>query len=284
MTTGACLCGTVRYEIDDPMSAMVNCHCSMCRKEHGAAFATFVTAPIGGFRWISGEDSVASYESSPGGTRPFCRRCGSALPTLMPQMGIVAAPAGNLEGDPGIRPQMHIFAGSRLPGFEITDDLPRFDEYPPEWGDLRSVSRPPVEARAGVVPGSCLCGAMAWEVEGAPALMMNCHCSRCRRARSAAYATNAFYRLDQFRWIRGEDMADSYKLPEAEFFTQSFCRVCGSPVPRLLGKFNRAMVPVGALDADPGARPGAHIFVGSKAPWDEITDDIPQFEGMPPRS
>jgi len=283
MTTGSCLCGAVRYEIDGPFSAMVNCHCSMCRKEHGTEFATFAVAPAEGFRWLAGEDRVANYASSPQGGRSFCRSCGSALPSVIPGMQVVVAPAGNLEGDPGLSPQMHIFVGSRLPGYEITDDLPQYQEAPPEWG-LPNVTRPAVEATTPeAVPGSCLCGAMAWEVEGPPALMMSCHCSRCRRARAAAYATNAFYRLDQFRWIRGEDMADSYKVPDAQFFTQSFCRTCGSPAPRLLEKFNRAMVPVGAMDADPGARPTAHIFVGSKASWDRITDDIPQFEEMIPR-
>ena len=283
MSTGSCLCGAVRYEIDGPFNMMVNCHCSMCRKEHGSLFATFAAAPLAGFRWIAGEDNITEYASSANGKRGFCRTCGSATPTLMPQMDMVVAPAGNLDGDPGVRPQMHIFADSKAPGYLISDDLPQYDEYPPDWGMGGGVERPVVEASGDAVPGSCLCGAMAWEVEGVPALMMNCHCSRCRRGRSAAYATNAFYRLDQFRWVRGEDMADSYKVPDAQFFTQSFCRVCGSPAPRLLEKFNRAMVPVGELDADPGMRPSAHIFVGSKAPWDEITDDIPQFEEMPPR-
>jgi hypothetical protein len=282
MSTGSCLCGTVRYEIDGPFNAMVNCHCSMCRKEHGSVFVTWAVAPAEGFRWLAGEDNVGTFASSPNGARSFCRTCGSPLPTVMSGMAVVAAPAGNLEGDPGLRPQTHIFVGSRLPGFEISDDLPQFAEAPPEWG-LPDVPRRPVESREGATPGSCLCGAMAWEVEGAPALMMNCHCSRCRRARGAAFATNAFYRLDQFRWLRGEAMADSYKVPDAQYFTQSFCRECGSPVPRMLEKFNRAMVPVGAFDADPGARPGAHIFVGSKADWDLITDDIPQFQEMPPR-
>jgi hypothetical protein len=282
MSTGSCLCGTVRYEIDGPFNAMVNCHCSMCRKEHGSLFVTWVVAPAEGFRWLSGQDNIRTFASSSEGARSFCRSCGSALPTVMPGMSVVVAPAGNLEEDPGLRPQAHIFVGSRLPGYEIPDDLPQFEVAPPEWG-LPDVPRPPVEVREGVTPGSCLCGAMAWEVEGAPALMMNCHCSRCRRGRGAAFATNAFYRLESFRWLRGEDMADSYKVPDAQHFTQSFCRECGSPVPRLLEKFNRAMVPVGTFDADPGARPGAHIFVGSKAAWDLITDDIPQFEEMPPR-
>jgi hypothetical protein len=198
-------------------------------------------------------------------------------------MDMVLAPAGNLEGDPGIRPQMHIFVGSRAPGYTITDGLPQYDAYPPEWGGA-GIERPAVEAQAGVTPGSCLCGAIAWEVTGKPGLMMNCHCSRCRRARGAAHATNAFYKLDQFRWLRGEGADASFKVPDAQYFTQHFCPRCGSPTPRLMEKFNRVMIPAGGFDTDPGAQPTANIFATSKAAWFEITDGLPQFEGMPPRN
>lgn len=282
MTAGRCLCGAVRYEIDGPFGFMVNCHCSICRKAHGSQFVTFVAAPLAGFRWVSGEDHLTAYASSPKGQRTFCRTCGSAGPMLASDMGMVIAAAGSLEGDPGIRPQMHIFTGSKAPGYEITDSLPQHEEYPPEWGG-EGLPREVAKARDGVTTGGCLCGAVAWEADGPPARMMNCHCSRCRLARGAAHATNAFYRLEQFRWVRGEDHVDSYKVPDAKFFAQAFCRTCGSPAPRLLDPFNRAMVAVGTADTDPGLQPSAHIFVASKAPWFEITDAIPQYEEMPPR-
>lgn len=282
MTTGRCLCGAVRYEIDGPFTFMVNCHCSMCRKEHGAQFVTFAAAPLSGFRWITGEDNLTEYASSPSGNRSFCKTCGSAGPMLATGMDMVIAPAGSLDGDPGIRPQMHIFTGSSAPGHQITDTLPQYEEYPPGWGG-KGQPRPPVQVKPGVTAGSCLCGAIAWEADGPPATMMNCHCSRCRLARGAAYATNAFYRLEQFRWIRGEDMTDQHKVSDARFFAQAFCRTCGCPAPRVLDPFKRVMVAVGTADTDPGMQPSAHIFVGSKAPWYEITDAIPKFEERPPR-
>ena len=282
MTTGTCLCGTVRYEIDGPFNMMLNCHCSMCRKEHGSQFVTFAAAPLAGFRYLSGEDNIRQYASSSHGQRNFCQTCGSATPFVLDGPGMVIAPAGSLEGDPGIRPQMHIFVGSKSPGYVITDDLPQYDTYPPGW-DGEPVERPQAEAAEGVVPGSCLCGDVAWEVTGAPSLMMNCHCSRCRHGRAAAHATNAFYKLSQFRWLRGEDLADSYKVPDAQYFTQHFCRRCGSPTPRVMEKFNRVLIPVGEMDGDPGAQPIGHIYVAYKAPWFEITDDIPQYDEMIPR-
>src|ERR1039457_5236775 len=78
MAKGRCLCGALSYELDGPFSAMIHCHCSMCRKHHGTGFATFVVAPIAGLRWTSGEDRLARYRSSPNGVRTFCSVCGSA--------------------------------------------------------------------------------------------------------------------------------------------------------------------------------------------------------------
>jgi hypothetical protein len=124
---------------------------------------------------------------------------------------------------------------------------------------------------------------MAWEVEGAPSMMFHCHCSRCRRARSAAHATNAFYRLSQFRWIRGEELAGSFQPPDAQRFTQVFCRRCGGIGPRLVPESDAVVLPAGAMDGPPGRAVDAHIFVGSKAPWDAITDALPQFEERPTR-
>ena len=281
MVSGSCLCGQVRYEVTDPFGMMGHCHCSMCRKHHGAMFATFVAAQVGNFRWLAGEEGVGSYESSPGGSRSFCRVCGSVTPLLLPQLGIAFLPAGNLQGDLGIRPQNHHFVGSKPPWYEITDDLPQYPEHPPGF-DAPSIERPSVTPREGVVQGSCLCGDVAFEIEGLPMRVVNCHCSRCRRARSAAHATNALFRLEQLRWIRGEERVVDYKHPEARYFGVAFCARCGGALPRASRERGITVVPVGVLDSDPQMRPTAHIFVGSKASWLDITDQIPQFAEMPP--
>lgn len=72
---GSCLCGGVRYEISGPLRGVLNCHCSMCRKAHGAAFRTRASVQAADFRWVLGEDLVTYYESSPGNHRGFCRSC-----------------------------------------------------------------------------------------------------------------------------------------------------------------------------------------------------------------
>lgn len=284
MNAGSCLCGTVKYEVAGPYDTMAHCHCSMCRKHHGAMFATWVTAPLAGLRWVAGRDHVQSYQSSEQGHRYFCKGCGSVTPTVMKEMGIVVVPAGNLEGDLGIRPQMHMFATSRAAWYPITDALPQHAAYPPQFGGGEGVKRPPLTLQLGVVQGSCLCGAIAWEFEGAPERVQNCHCTRCRRARSAAHATNAFYQAAQIRWVRGQDLVESHALKGAKYFGQAFCRRCGSTVPRVVAATGRVVVPCGSLDTSPGMRPLGHCFATGKAEWFEITDGLPQYEAYPPRS
>ncbi|HVS25433.1 MAG TPA: GFA family protein [Gammaproteobacteria bacterium] len=281
MTHGTCLCGALQYEFTQPLAMMMHCHCSMCRKHHGASFATFVGAPLSAFRWIAGEDAAARYKSSEQGVRSYCRRCGSVAPTLSPKAGFAVAPAGNLDGDPGIRAQVHMFVGSKAPWYTITDSLPQHEAIPPELGGGTGVERPRVEQRDGIADGSCLCGAVAYELSR-PIRMYHCHCSRCRRARGAAHATNVGVKIDDFRFTRGQDLVAEYKVPDARFFAVAFCTRCGGEAPRVSRERGLVNVPAGTLDTDPGLRPQAHIYVTSKAPWFEITGDLPQFPAMMP--
>jgi hypothetical protein len=248
----------------------------MCRKTHGTAFATAAGFPASDFRFLSGETGIRRYESSPGNARCFCGRCGSSVPGA-PFDGTVFVAIGNVEGDPGGRPMAHIFVGSKAPWYDIPDELPRFDAYPPGYPQPDLFPSPPRGGADGRVGGSCLCGAVAYDFEKPVGAWHNCHCSRCRRARGAAHASNIFLTAAQFRWMRGADQIDSFKLPEAERFTQSFCRTCGGKTPRIDAKLNFAAIPAGSLDDDPGTRPERHIYVGSKAPWFEITGDLPRF-------
>jgi hypothetical protein len=278
---GTCLCGGVAYEVEGPFQFLTSCHCSMCRKHHGTAFVSWLGAEAKAFRFVKGEERVAHYDSSPGLARTFCRDCGAKVPHL-PGPGSVVIPAGTLDGDPGLRPMAHIFAASKAPWHEITDTLPRFDEYPPGLETPRVPERPRPRAAPGKVVGSCLCGGVAFEVDGPIDFIRNCHCSRCRKARGTAHASNAFVALDRFRWTRGAELVAEYKLPEARFFTHAFCRTCGSSTPRRATDRGFAVIPAGSFDGDPGAREREHIFVASKAPWWEITDALPQHaEGAP---
>jgi hypothetical protein len=280
MIRSSCLCGDVTWEIDGEFEWMAHCHCSRCRKAHGSAFATAVSGDASRFR-LHGAENVVRWEGPSGFARTFCRRCGAKVPGD-PSDGRVFLPAGNFLDDPGIVPVVHIFVGSKAPWYEITDELPRFDAYPEGFDFPVLPDRPPLDP-PGKPRGSCLCSAVTYVVEGQPIRAMNCHCSRCRRVRSAAHASNFFTTEDGVRFTRGEDNRTTYKPPDARYFTNFFCKTCGSPVPRVDEERHIAIVPMGTLDDDVGLRPQAHIFVDSKAPWFTISGDLPQYpEGPPP--
>lgn len=282
MVQGSCFCGTVRYQADGPFSSMMSCHCSMCRKHHGAAFATYVAAPLGGFRWTQGEEALLKYQSSPHWVRNSCSVCGSTVPTTLESKALALLPAGPLEGDlGGVRPEAHLFVGSKAPWYTITDAVPQHQEYPPEFS-MSAMPRPAVDARPDITEGSCLCGAVAYETTGEPIVMQHCHCLRCRRARGAAHGTNLFYKEAQFRWRRGLEQVREYKLPEARFYTTAFCRQCGGAVPRVSPERGIVVIPAGTLDTDSPVRPHRHIFTNYRVPWLDITDSLPQFAEAPP--
>jgi hypothetical protein len=254
----------------------------MCRKSHGSAFATYVAAPAASVRTVRGADRATRYESSPRFVRPFCSGCGSVLP-FDPEEGRVFMAAGCLDDDPGVRPVAHIFVKSKAPWYEIRGDLPRFDAYPPGMGEtVTGPARAP--APRGRVGGSCLCGGVAYELAGPLELVVDCHCSRCRKGRSAAFASNLLVNEATFQWLRGEDLVRSYRVPEAKVFANCFCATCGSILPRVAAERGIVVVPAGTLDDDPGARERLHIYVASKAPWYELPDDgLPRFDEAPPQ-
>jgi len=132
MLRGSCLCGGVRYEVAGELSGVLNCHCSMCRKAHGAAFRTRASVRAQDFRWTQGEDLVTWYESSAGNHRGFCRVCGSPLLSRFDfDRSVVGLPLGCLDDDPGKKPRRHVFTAYKAPWHDITDDLPQFSDLPP---------------------------------------------------------------------------------------------------------------------------------------------------------
>lgn len=257
----------------------MHCHCSICRKHHGAPFASWLVAPVDGLRWRTGEDTVLEYRSSEARMRRFCGTCGSVAPTAVADRMLV--PAGNLTGALNPAESLHMFVGSKAPWHVIADDLPQYDEAPPGWRTVE-VKRPAESPSDDTIRGSCTCGAVTFLVRGVPARWLQCHCSRCRRGRSAAHGSNTFYPLSQFAWQTGHDLVRSYQPPDAARFMVSFCVRCGGGAPVGRDNVPFVLVPAGLFDLDPGARPQAHIHVASKAPWYEITDSLPQFAELPP--
>ena len=123
--------------------------------------------------------------------------------------------------------------------------------------------------------GSCLCGAVRFEITGRTTDMWMCHCSLCRRVSGVASNANLMAGRDRLRWLTGEDHIAKFELPSG--WGPWRCSTCGSPVPRLRPDGGAYFVPVGLLDSDPGVRIAAHIFVDSRAAWDEVAGTAPQF-------
>ncbi len=126
---GSCLCGEIRYEVDQIGPRMGHCHCSMCRKFHGAAFATYGEANTDDFRWTAGEHLLKSYKAGNGTVRRFCGQCGSSL-TFAPSNDsgkLVEFALGTLDSDIPHRPDAHIFVGSKANWSSVDDHLPQYD-------------------------------------------------------------------------------------------------------------------------------------------------------------
>ena len=135
MLTGGCLCGVVRFEIDGALRHITHCYCSMCRKAHGAAFATYATLGRRRLRLVAGGDIVRRYASSAHVTRESCSRCGSQL--FWSHDGApdaVSVALGTVEGDPGGRPEAHVHDDDRGCWVGIDDALPRFPGDLPQEG------------------------------------------------------------------------------------------------------------------------------------------------------
>lgn len=124
------------------------------------------------------------------------------------------------------------------------------------------------------IKGGCLCTAIRYEIKGSLVDARSCHCSRCRKIFSGAASAYAEVRPGEFRWLSGEQSLMQYVNAQGQGI--GFCGVCGST---LCGILNEAVhgVTLGTVDGDPGVTIQRHIFVGSKAPWDEIGGDTPQF-------
>jgi hypothetical protein len=128
--------------------------------------------------------------------------------------------------------------------------------------------------------GSCLCGAVRYKATGEPVRFYHCHCSRCRKASGTGHASNLFLK-GSLSILGGDDRIASYKPPEAERFTTTFCSTCGSRVPRFIEKIGMVFIPAGSLDVEPSIAPQARIFSGSRAAWSCDATVLPEFSELP---
>jgi hypothetical protein len=126
-----------------------------------------------------------------------------------------------------------------------------------------------------VLAGKCQCGAVRYVVADAFAYAANCHCSRCRAATGSAFKAFAGIEREKLEITEGRD---SLLVVGTEVLNDTRCGVCGSFLFSVVRDGAFVHVAMGSLVDAPSIRPTEHIFVGSKAPWFEITDDLPQFD------
>jgi hypothetical protein len=123
---GACLCGAVQFELEGSLERVAHCHCTICQRAHGAAFATWAAVANEGLRVTAGEERIVHFRSSEIGTRSFCGTCGSSMfCTLDTHPGVTDVAVGCLAPGHGAVPRAHLFWDDRVGWAETADGLPR---------------------------------------------------------------------------------------------------------------------------------------------------------------
>jgi len=127
---GSCLCKKIKYKLCNINEVLGHCHCSMCRKFHGSAFATFAKVDARDFKWVEGEDNLSMFEAPNGTIRKFCQTCGSSL-IFQPSkeaIDIIEFAVGTLDDDIPAHAKDHIYTSSKPNWSVISDELPCYAE------------------------------------------------------------------------------------------------------------------------------------------------------------
>lgn len=128
--------------------------------------------------------------------------------------------------------------------------------------------------------GSCQCGKVAFQVEGDFEHFFLCHCQYCQKDTGSAHAANLFSTSATLTWLRGEEEVRTYQVPDSRH-VKGFCRCCGAALPSVQMGGQLLVVPAGALDTPVPLKPNAHLFVASRANWDQQLEQLPCFAGLP---
>lgn len=129
---GSCLCDAVKYSIEGTIDSIIHCHCSLCRKSSGTAYATNGYVQTKDFVINKGQDNLTSFAFKPGRYRHFCATCGSPIYSSNDNdPSRIRIRAGLIESDIAERPIAHIFTASKANWDSISDAVPSYDEFEP---------------------------------------------------------------------------------------------------------------------------------------------------------
>jgi hypothetical protein len=128
--------------------------------------------------------------------------------------------------------------------------------------------------------GSCLCGAVVYEIDRLNRPILHCHCTTCRKAHAAAFTSTAGVKREHFRWLRGEEKLSSFESSPGK--RRYFCSVCGSHlVASRETQAHVVVLRVATLDEDPHAGSRAHIWISHDASWLEYDETVPSYPTVP---
>ncbi len=136
--------------------------------------------------------------------------------------------------------------------------------------------------------GSCLCGAVRWEIDGRLTQIQICHAKRCQKATGSAFAPELAAKRERFRWTAGEERISRWEAPppllrEPPPYRRAFCSVCGSPVPVDVEGAEYIAMLAGVLDGELSSDAFRHIFLDQRAAWHTVAaDGLPRFDERPP--
>jgi len=128
--------------------------------------------------------------------------------------------------------------------------------------------------------GSCLCGAIAYEIDSPAGRVVHCHCRTCQKAQGAAFSSNAFIPREHFRWIHGQELLSFYESTPGK--SRYFCSICGSHLVAMRDGQPNVVVRVATLDEDPRPTSFAHGWVSHDLPWLDYRGGVPTYPEFPP--
>ncbi|MFT5219291.1 MAG: hypothetical protein ACI87H_001428 [Gammaproteobacteria bacterium] len=128
---GHCLCSSIEFETDGPLTDISLCHCSICRKVTGSAFAAYASVAIEDLHWRRGEERLKKFTLNEQLSKYFCSRCGSTLMTFHSQVpGFYHLSLGNLDDDQNIAIEYHQYVDSKASWERIDDGLTQYPGWP----------------------------------------------------------------------------------------------------------------------------------------------------------
>lgn len=128
--------------------------------------------------------------------------------------------------------------------------------------------------------GSCLCGEVTFEIYGDFENFFLCHCEHCRKDTGSAHAANLFSSTAKLKWLTGKSKIKTFDYKSSGHI-KSFCSECGSALPNIRMDGKLVVVPAGSLDSEVFIKPQGHIYMASKANWDNELDKVPKFNELP---